>query len=151
MMIHKYSLKFLSQFRTVHWQILRVRPGSAPAECVSNHPTSRCNMASKYLRISVFLCAFFGGKPFTLSNTLTITNHKPWKQKPASGIFRKPPKPAPPRDPNRIRVARVASWPLDALQTRKNQSLASLQRPTHQHQSWAKFVDSCLRVSCSFL
>lgn len=50
----------------------------------------------------------------------------------------------------RIRVARVASWPLDALQTRKNQSLASLQRPTHQHQSWAQVVDSCLRVSCSF-
>ena len=35
----------------------------------------------------------------------------------------------------RIRVARVASWPLDAPQTRKTQSLASLQRPTHQHQS----------------
>ena len=50
----------------------------------------------------------------------------------------------------RIQVARVASWPLDALQTRKNQSLASLQRPTHQHQSLAKFV-ACLRVNCSFV
>lgn len=142
MMIHtvKYSPKFLSQFRTVHWQILRVWPGSAPAECVSNHPTSRCNMASKYLRISVFLC-FFCGNPL-LYPTLLLSQITNLEKKNASGIFRKPSKtsttkrPESHPDPNRIgRVARVASWPLDALQTRKTQSLASLQRPTHQHQS----------------
>lgn len=45
--------------------------------------------------VSVF---FLAGKPFTLSNTLTITNHKPWNKN-RLGNFPKSPKPAPPRDP----------------------------------------------------